>query len=374
MRHRECVLNVCKECNDDCSNMAHPPTSMPSPTISQLELQRESLIADRQQFHKEQLKAQELRSLQSPTLTLAPQTPLQLTPITSKPPVSLHREPMEPPTLSSSGGDKETGSHLETLPASKQGDESGMGMNVPPEMWSTLAGETTRSPQKVSGPALGDRLPIESPQEASAMDVTSVPPDAGMYNPVTEGGAGVKEACPDMQQSVAATVQDVEGAWTGGSAGGEQTGNWDEQNESGSRGQTGSGDQDAVITQTGSGDQTGNEDGERSGSEHPARDDEEFPQPMEATGSGYVPQIVNVDIAQTGPGTIEESGSEDVESTENRTEALDVQQGTKIQAEQQTGNENEENGSGDAACAAPEVQQETEGDEPAAKGWEGVEQ
>ena len=365
---------MCKECNDDCSNMPHPLTSMPSPTIPQLELQRESLIADRQQFHKEQLKAQELRSLQSPTLTLAPQTPLQLTPLASKPPVSLHREPMEPPTLGGSGGDKETGSHLETLPASKQGDESGMGMNVPPDMWSKLAGETTSSPQKVSGPALGDRLPIESPQEASAMDVTSVPPDTGKYNPVTEGGAGVKEACPDMQQPVTATAEGVEGDWTVGSIGGEQTGSWDEQNETGSRGQTGNGDQDAAITQTGSGDQTKNEDVEQPGSEHPARDDEELSQPMEATGSGYVPQIGNADIAQTGPGTMEESGSEDVESIENRAEASDVQQGTGIQTEQQTGNGNEENGSGDVACAAPEVQQETEGAEPAAKGWEGVEQ
>lgn len=348
---------------------------MPSPTIPpQLELQRESLIVDRQQFHKEQLKAQELRSLQSPTLTLAPQTPLQLTPLTSKPPVSLHREPVEPPTLSGSGGNKETGSHLETLPASKQGDESGMGMNVPPDMWSKLASETTHSPQKVSGPALGDRLPIRSPQEASAMDVASVPSNTGMYNPVTEGGAGVKEACPDMQQSVTATAGDAEGDWTVGSDGGEQTGNWDEQNESGSRGQTGNGDQDAVITQIGSGDQTGNDDEEQSGSEHPARDDEELPQPMEATGSGYVSQIGNADIAQTGTGTMEESGSEHVESTENRAEALDVQQGTAVQAEQQTGNGNEENGSGDAACAAPEVQQESEGDEPAARGWEGVEQ
>jgi hypothetical protein len=70
-----------------------------------LELQRQQLIADRQLFNKEQLKAQELRSLQSPTL--APQTPLQLTPLSLKPPVSVVKEtpldhPPPPPVTSQS--------------------------------------------------------------------------------------------------------------------------------------------------------------------------------------------------------------------------------------------------------------------------------
>lgn len=52
----------------------------------QLELQRQQLLADRQQFQRDQLKAAELRSLQSPTL--GPTTPLQFPP--SRPP---HRSP-----------------------------------------------------------------------------------------------------------------------------------------------------------------------------------------------------------------------------------------------------------------------------------------
>ena len=52
----------------------------------QLELQRQQLLADRQQFQRDQLKAAELRALQSPTL--GPTTPLQFPP--SRPP---HRSP-----------------------------------------------------------------------------------------------------------------------------------------------------------------------------------------------------------------------------------------------------------------------------------------
>lgn len=47
--------------------------------LVQLELQRQQLLSDRQQFQRDQLKAAEVRSLQSPTLQ--PQTPLQLPPI-----------------------------------------------------------------------------------------------------------------------------------------------------------------------------------------------------------------------------------------------------------------------------------------------------
>ena len=59
----------------------------------QLEIQRQQLLQDRQQFHKDQLKAQEMRNLQSPTL--APQTPLQLPPLTVKTPLATPKESME---------------------------------------------------------------------------------------------------------------------------------------------------------------------------------------------------------------------------------------------------------------------------------------
>ena len=62
-----------------------PPPPPPSP-LHKLELQRQQLLADRQQFQRDQLKAAEMRSLQSPTLQ--PQTPLQLPPV--RPP---HRSP-----------------------------------------------------------------------------------------------------------------------------------------------------------------------------------------------------------------------------------------------------------------------------------------
>ena len=61
----------------------------------QLELQRQQLLCDRQQFQRDQLKAAEVRSLQSPTLQ--PQTPLQLPPILRNPPLP-HRSP---PTVKS---------------------------------------------------------------------------------------------------------------------------------------------------------------------------------------------------------------------------------------------------------------------------------
>lgn len=61
----------------------------------QLELQRQQLLCDRQQFQRDQLKAAEVRSLQSPTLQ--PQTPLQLPPILRAPPPP-HRSP---PTVKS---------------------------------------------------------------------------------------------------------------------------------------------------------------------------------------------------------------------------------------------------------------------------------
>lgn len=51
-----------------------------------MELQRQQLLSDRQQFQRDQLKAAEVRSLQSPTLQ--PQTPLQLPPILRAPPMS----------------------------------------------------------------------------------------------------------------------------------------------------------------------------------------------------------------------------------------------------------------------------------------------
>ncbi len=58
----------------------------------QLELQRQQLLSDRQQFQRDQVKAAEMRSLQSPTL--APQTPLQLPPVLRPPPKSI--PPAEP--------------------------------------------------------------------------------------------------------------------------------------------------------------------------------------------------------------------------------------------------------------------------------------
>ena len=284
---------------------------------------------------------------------------------------------MEPPTLSGSGAEKETGSHLESLPASKGGDGSGMGMNLPPDMWVKPTSEGTHSPQKVSGPVLSGSLPAGSLQEGRAGDVTSVPPNAAVYNPAVGGGASM-EACPDVQQLVSETAGDGNSSWTGGSVDGEQIGNWEQQTGSGGEDQIGNGDQDArIVTQTGSGDgdQTGTGDGEQSGSEYPTRGDGELTQPMETTGSGCVEQIGNMDIAQIGSGTMEQTGSDDMEctetvSTENRAEMSDVKQDTGIEAEQLTGNGNEESGSGNAACAAPEVQQEPEGDETV-KGWEG---
>ncbi|CAI8054691.1 SWI/SNF complex subunit SMARCC2 [Geodia barretti] len=55
-----------------------------------LELQRQQLLADRQQFQRDQIKASELRALQSPTLAAAPSTPLQFPP---------SRPPLRSPTL-----------------------------------------------------------------------------------------------------------------------------------------------------------------------------------------------------------------------------------------------------------------------------------
>ena len=51
----------------------------------QLELQRQQLLAERQQFQRDQLKAAEMRALQSPTL--APQTPLLFPPQKATPTV-----------------------------------------------------------------------------------------------------------------------------------------------------------------------------------------------------------------------------------------------------------------------------------------------
>lgn len=83
----------------------------------QLELQRQQLLCDRQQFQRDQLKAAEVRSLQSPTLQ--PQTPLQLPPILRAPPLP-HRSPptvKSPKSVSTSGDDKQIGSQNVEKPA-----------------------------------------------------------------------------------------------------------------------------------------------------------------------------------------------------------------------------------------------------------------
>jgi hypothetical protein len=72
--------------------------SEPHTALLQLELQRQQLLSDRQQFQRDQLKAAEVRSLQSPTLQ--PQTPIQLpAPILRAPPM---RSPsaLKPPPAS----------------------------------------------------------------------------------------------------------------------------------------------------------------------------------------------------------------------------------------------------------------------------------
>lgn len=63
-----------------------------------MELQRQQLLSERQQFQRDQLKAAELRALQSPT-TLQPQTPLifppqKITPATIATPTSLRPPPI----------------------------------------------------------------------------------------------------------------------------------------------------------------------------------------------------------------------------------------------------------------------------------------
>ena len=347
-------------------DVQYPPCTS-SPSLLQLELQRESLIADRQQFHKEQLKAQELRSLQSPTLTLAPQTPLQLTPLAPKAPVMLHRDPVEPPAQSNSGGEKEMGPQL--LPAIKEEDNSAVGVGVAPEEQGNPTSETS-SPQKVAGPALGDTLPIGSLQEGHAMDVTSIPPSASMYDSVVMGGTSVKESGPDVGQLGSETADDGRGSWVGhiGDVNVEQTGSWDrtqtgigegDQVESGDGKQTGSGHGDQIGTgdqDNGTVIQSGIGDGELSGCGYPASGGGELTElmPMQPTGSGSVDQSGNVDMSQMVSGSMEQTGSEDMECTESG-----FVQDNEIEAEQlvePTGNGNEESGSGDVECEAHETQ------------------
>lgn len=275
------------------------------------------------------------------------------------------------------------GSHLDLLPAIKEEDSSGVGVGagVPPEVRVNPTSEITSSPQKVSGPALSDALPIGSLQEGHAMDVTSLPPNASMYDPAVGGGASVREAGLDVGQLVSETADGGRGSWVGhiDSVDGEQTGSWDQtqtgtgdgdQVESGEKKQTGSGHGD----QTGNGSQdngnvtqSGTGDGELSGSDYAAMGGGELTElmPMQATGSGSVDQIGNVDMSQIVSGTIEQTGSEDMECTESGS-----MQDTEIEAEQlePTGNGNEESGSGDAACEAHETQQEPAVGEETAKG------
>ena len=61
-----------------------------------MELQRQQLLAERQQFQRDQLKAAEMRALQSPTLQ--PQTPLLFPPPKITPSMIPH-----PPTLQTKG-------------------------------------------------------------------------------------------------------------------------------------------------------------------------------------------------------------------------------------------------------------------------------
>ncbi|XP_064396564.1 SWI/SNF complex subunit SMARCC2-like isoform X2 [Halichondria panicea] len=86
-----------------------------------LELQRQQLLSDRQQFQRDQVKAAEMRSLQSPTL--APQTPLQLPPVLRPPPKSI--PPAEPipilsdnaPSTTGTGTEESDGVAMETTPS-----------------------------------------------------------------------------------------------------------------------------------------------------------------------------------------------------------------------------------------------------------------
>lgn len=91
----------------------------------QLELQRQQLLSDRQQFQRDQLKAAEVRSLQSPTLQ--PQTPLQLPPILRAPPM---RSPsalkIAPTSLSVPEGGKEEN----VIKAAPKQDEAVAGRSV----------------------------------------------------------------------------------------------------------------------------------------------------------------------------------------------------------------------------------------------------
>ena len=63
----------------------------------QLELQRQQLLSERQQFQRDQLKAAEMRALQSPTLQ--PQTPLLFPPQKVTPATMIQHSSIPPPPL-----------------------------------------------------------------------------------------------------------------------------------------------------------------------------------------------------------------------------------------------------------------------------------
>ena len=81
----EAIMDRERESVSIILTVLQPPKIQSSCGLFQLELQRQQLLSDRQQFQRDQLKAAEVRSLQSPTLQ--PQTPLQLPPILRAPPL-----------------------------------------------------------------------------------------------------------------------------------------------------------------------------------------------------------------------------------------------------------------------------------------------
>lgn len=138
-----------------------------------LELQRQQLLAERQQFQRDQLKVVELRTLQSPTLQ--PQTPLQLPPV--RPP---YRVPGEAKAASQEGPEavQESTGIPDVLPAGIQETSGG---SIPAPEASLIEG-ADGEPRDVGQPPVlqeiteQEREPQEPPSLSGQPPPISEPP------------------------------------------------------------------------------------------------------------------------------------------------------------------------------------------------------
>lgn len=138
----------------------------------QLELQRQQLLADRQQFQRDQLKAAEMRALQSPTLQ--PQTPTLLFPppkfvpsIQQQPPAAVAKPALEQPQSPSDVTEKASKPASQSpVPASPQ----------PPESSESKADDDEGSPaRKVPEEVLNNEQDEQSGTEDTHGGTTTVP-------------------------------------------------------------------------------------------------------------------------------------------------------------------------------------------------------